>query len=376
MKFLLNLLLCTLLLACRPSTPKIVLHIPNADYFPLKAILWKLRFTDSGWQKIRFDSTIITQQSFDWQLKHQRPFVANLTLYNAKGNIIAFTGDFIYSDAVLSAKPLANERPINIKGYENARTMAVEGGENQLFSNQDFMAKPNFMLPDSLVVIFDKGTDIPPNAAALFEKWKAYRDKIYQNTITHKNAYYTLYRLVDLTHTLRYPTIEKCYNALDPSLKNTPEGNYLLDFISNSKKMVQAGILPDLDVLDKNKKSTPFKTLLTKKYYLLDFWASWCKPCRAQFPALRSIYNTVDTNKLQFISISIDENDGNWHQALAEEKLEWPNYLQKESSVKKQLLIAYIPQNILLDENGKIVDRNIKLQNLKGFLASKGFLKN
>ncbi|WP_199137868.1 TlpA family protein disulfide reductase [Pedobacter sp. ASV12] len=374
MRFLLNLLLCILLLGCRPSTPKIVLDIPEASALPLKAILWKLQLTDSGWQKVRFDSMAVTRKPFDWQLRHSQSFIANLTLYNAKGNIVGFTGDFIYSDAVLRVKPLSNEQPIQLKGYENATSMTVEGGENHLLDAKGFMAKPDFIPLDRAVDILEKATPISPKTRPLQERWEAYQRRTYTDVVAHRKAYYTLYRLTDLTHALPYPLIEKYYKALDPSLKNTPEGNYVLGLI-NSSKMIEAGILPGFEVLDKSRKPHRFTTLLTKKYYLLDFWASWCKPCRAQFPELRSLYQAIDTNKLQLISISIDKNDRHWQQALQEEKLAWHNYLQKDVSLQTKLLISYVPQNILLDENGKIISRNINLQDFKKFLASKGFLK-
>lgn len=373
MKFLTSLLFCILLAGCKPHQPKITIAVSKSAHFPLKAILWKLQLTDSGWQKIRFDSIVVTRKPFDWPLKHSQSFIANLTLYNAKNHIVGFTGDFIYSEADLAVKPLASEQPIQGKGYENATSMTVEGGENHLLQIKGFMAKPDFTPPDRLEIL--KSTaPISAKTETSQAKWAAYQRKTYTDLMAHRKAYYTLYRLADLTHTLPYPVVEKYYRALDPSLKNTSEGSYILRFINNSK-MIEAGVLPRFEVFDSNKKAHRFTALLANKYYLLDFWASWCKPCRIQFSELRSLHQAIDTNKLQLISISIDKNDRYWQQALQEEKLAWPNYSQTDPSLQAQLLISYIPQNLLLNEKGKIVRRNISLQDFRKFLASKGFLK-
>ena len=93
------------------------------------------------------------------------------------------------------------------------------------------------------------------------------------------------------------------------------------------------------------------------KYTLIDFWASWCMPCRASFPHLRKMYEQRG-NQINFISISIDKAEKDWYKALDEEKLPWPQFLgssQTAKNISKNYNIKSIPTFLLINPDGKII---------------------
>ena len=93
------------------------------------------------------------------------------------------------------------------------------------------------------------------------------------------------------------------------------------------------------------------------KYTLIDFWASWCIPCRASFPHLRKMYEQRG-NQINFISISIDKAEKDWYKALDEEKLPWPQFLgssQTAKNISKNYNIKSIPTFLLINPDGKII---------------------
>lgn len=93
------------------------------------------------------------------------------------------------------------------------------------------------------------------------------------------------------------------------------------------------------------------------KYSLIDFWASWCMPCRASFPHLREIHKLLG-EKVNFISVSIDKTENDWLQALDEEKLPWPQFLgtsQTAKNIRKHYDITSIPTFLLIDPDGEII---------------------
>lgn len=93
------------------------------------------------------------------------------------------------------------------------------------------------------------------------------------------------------------------------------------------------------------------------KYTLIDFWASWCMPCRASFPHLRKIHEQQG-KQINFISISIDKAEKDWYKALDEEKLPWPQFLgssQTAKNISKNYNIKSIPTFLLINPDGKII---------------------
>jgi len=93
------------------------------------------------------------------------------------------------------------------------------------------------------------------------------------------------------------------------------------------------------------------------KYSLVDFWASWCMPCRASFPHLRELYERLG-KKVNFISVSVDKVENDWRKALDEEKLPWVQFLGTSQTVKNldnNYQIRSIPTFLLIDPDGKIV---------------------
>lgn len=94
------------------------------------------------------------------------------------------------------------------------------------------------------------------------------------------------------------------------------------------------------------------------KYVLLDFWASWCKPCRAITPALAAAYEKYKNKGFTILSVSLDDNKAKWLQAIAEDKMVWPQGCDLKAAASPAA-VAYgvqaIPASMLVDPNGKII---------------------
>jgi thiol-disulfide isomerase/thioredoxin len=117
---------------------------------------------------------------------------------------------------------------------------------------------------------------------------------------------------------------------------------------------------------------------LRGQYVLIDFWASWCGPCRQENPNVVRLYNKYKDKGFTVFSVSLDDNATNWKAAIDRDQLNWPHHvsdLLKWNSVVVQLYkIQGIPHTVLIDKKGTIIAKNLrgqqleqKLQELFGF---------
>ncbi len=105
-----------------------------------------------------------------------------------------------------------------------------------------------------------------------------------------------------------------------------------------------------------------------KKYILIDFWASWCNPCRKEIPNLKELYKTYSVKGFEIISLSMDQQPEAWKKALLEESMPWPNFLDTEN-IANEYKVKYIPATYLIDNVGNVVAQDIRSEELSAKLA-------
>ncbi|NLU95685.1 TlpA disulfide reductase family protein [Chitinophaga sp. Ak27] len=154
---------------------------------------------------------------------------------------------------------------------------------------------------------------------------------------------------------------EPMLTSLSARLRNTDKAKKWKIALDRAKKFDVGQ--PSIDFALKDVEGTPVSLSSFRGHYvLLDFWASWCGPCRAANPELLAVYNKFRDRKFEILAVSLDNRKDAWIKAIAEDKLPWKQVRDLEGaagSVAKTYNISQIPQNLLIDPNGIIVGRNL-----------------
>ena len=104
-------------------------------------------------------------------------------------------------------------------------------------------------------------------------------------------------------------------------------------------------------------------------YVLLDFWASWCGPCRRYIPVLRDFYNRFGGDRLEILSCSVDQDEAAWREAMFEERFPWQSMREDaEHPCSDKYGVQYIPHTVLIDREGHIVGVNLEEPELEEIL--------
>ena len=112
---------------------------------------------------------------------------------------------------------------------------------------------------------------------------------------------------------------------------------------------------------------------LKGKVVLLDFWASWCRPCRAENPNVVRLYNKYKDRGFTVYSVSLDQNKDKWMAAITKDQLTWSNHVSEltgwKSSAGNKYGVSSIPKTFLIDANGKIIAYDLRGNDLEKKLS-------
>ena len=160
--------------------------------------------------------------------------------------------------------------------------------------------------------------------------------------------------------------MENLLQAIDPSLRETAGYKQLQKSLEEIAPIALGEKYKDLELVDENGKTVQLSDYVKPgQYNMVEFWASWCGPCRGEIPHLRHVYDAYGKGKDAFnmISVSIDDKEKDWKQALKEENMKWTQLCDlkgQEGEVINKYKIQGVPFCLILDKEGRIIDHGVR----------------
>lgn len=218
---------------------------------------------------------------------------------------------------------------------------------------------------DSLKLVFDNAYEIYKTAM---------NDIRLQFFQTNTNSFVSLLILPEIAaYTQDYNLVDSLYNLLSGEVKKTISGKAIKARFDDERKLAIGAIAPNFSQEDPEGKMVKL-TDFRGKYLLIDFWASWCGPCRQENPNIVNVYNQFKDKNFTILGVSLDRPGAKstWLKAIGDDNLTWPQVSDLKFWKNEAALlynITSIPQNFLLDPSGKIIAKNLRGEDLSAALS-------
>lgn len=166
---------------------------------------------------------------------------------------------------------------------------------------------------------------------------------------------------------------KRMYESLGAGAKATLSARLMKERIDRMEKTQGGALAPDFTLQDLNGNEVTLSKV-PGKIKILDFWASWCGPCRLNNPSLKKLYEEFHPKGLEIVSVSLDNKKDRWEGAVAKDGLNWINVSSLKGwkcNIAKQYNVTAIPAIFILDEGNHIIASNLRDEQLKAFLQER-----
>ncbi|HWZ03894.1 MAG TPA: TlpA disulfide reductase family protein [Mucilaginibacter sp.] len=320
------------------------------------------------------DSAMINNGAFTFKGAIDQPISAYLII-NKKGTGIN-TKAISYIKLYLEAGALSVTSPDSLDnaqitgGQINADNNRLKTALAPVTQKMDALNKDYEAAPEEKRKSKEFGDDIDKRSDSLEKEQKA----VYLTFIkANPNSLISLFSLKNYAGSVPdIAEVEPAFNLLSENIKASKMGMDYAAEISKMKKTAIGAIAPDFTQADTSGKLISLHDF-KGKYVLVDFWASWCGPCRAENPNVVKAYNTYKDKNFTILGVSLDQQGkkDKWLKAIHDDHLTWTQVSDLKfwkNEAAQLYAVQAIPQNFLVGPDGKIVAKNIRGEDLNNKL--------
>ena len=318
-------------------------------------------YKDNGYQN---DTVSIHDGKFTWLAEMQEPQRVNATILPERKQLTFFS-DIGYLQLSVNMDSLPD--------------FTLKGSNIQLEANQFFAAarELNHEQKELLQQLTDASQEERPKIGEqlLSLSRSRYTANVKKYVEEHPYSLFSLQLVKDMAEDIsgpKYNTVYPLYTSLPEVIRGTPAGKRIDAMLPMMKRSAEGAMIADLSQADTSGQEISLSSF-KGKYVLIDFWASWCGPCRAENPNLLKAYNIYKSKGFTIVGISLDSDAGKWKKAVKDDQLPWTQLSDlkgRENAIAQYYNVRGIPWNILIDRDGRIVAKD-----LRGFALEKELLE-
>ena len=373
---IISILVIALLLGCKPSTSNSegtyeVFVKADGVYDGLRAYLIK---TENGRNKIKTDTAIVFNGAFRFKGQIKGAEMRALTIDGVRGQTSVFI----------------EPGKINIEIYKDSiHKSKVEGTyNNEVFNDYKNKYQEKIEAIEAVKAVFLSSEKDSEGLNALQKKGDSLRAQLknfgYEFIQENNDSDFSLFILEGLTSQKGFDLelASKAYKSIETSIKTKNETNQLISnrikekIESNpNKSKIKIGMkAPDFTAPNPQGEQITLSKI-NGKVIIVDFWASWCKPCRIENPNLVKLYDTYHSKGLEIISVSLERGDQKafWIEAIKKDQLSWYNVSNLkfwQDPIAQAYSVNSIPATFILDENGTLIAERLRGAELEAKIKS------
>ena len=188
-------------------------------------------------------------------------------------------------------------------------------------------------------------------------------DETLEYVYNNNKSIVSAYLAMSNNYYLDLEELESLTSNFDPSIKESKYVKSLMEHVDKLKKVSIGSDYTNFIMDDTSGNSTELSSIIGNNYLLIDFWASWCGPCRRENPNIVSIYKEYQNQGFDIMGVSLDIDRQKWISAIEKDSLNWTHVSDLNgwnNEAAKLYAVNAIPHSIIVDKNGVIIAKNLK----------------
>ena len=316
------------------------------------------KFVDNA--PVIIDSAVITDESAVLSAENDDPQILYALKVKGMRGSMPFFAD---NKDVTFVGDINNPKDVEIMASETQAELDAYTDQLDEFDVQirDLYTAMQQAFSDNDSVVMDSLNTV---GTALMEQKDSFRDEYIK---AHPESFVTHYILDQVKQDYPLDQLKEMVAAF------TTESLYktdLNDYIAKQERLEVGQPFIDFTLMTKDGTEAVLSEIIAQnKLTLVDFWASWCGPCRHENPVVKAAYEQFHELGFDVIGVSVDQDEAAWLKAVEEDQLPWTQVRDSENNASEAYLIYYIPSNFLFDQEGNMVAKGLRGEDLAAKLS-------